>query len=479
MRSLHVISAAAGVFLAAHSAPALSDAPGVVDGAAPESAELVSTWGPFPSLGDSVVADFEPPPTPAWEHVVNAPHWLLTLPLRLVGAGFEETLEFLEESAAIERLKKLYPLRIGPGRLTGGVSVGGGDGFGGNVNFLIPSPFGRDGAFQIKGAANEEDDRKTVLGLRVPVGRGGRWEFALGHRQRAETRYYGLGPASPQERHCNFLQEASWAGVSYRRLLGESGVSVEGSALVSGIHARGTDQREEPSLAEAFPDDPPAGYKERSDGISVGLEMRHENADQEGRPERGGIRRARASYYQELGTFRDDDAAPGIAFWAYRAELQQFVPLWYSKRTLALRALLTWLDSTGETAIPFQRLLTNDDPDLLRGYKDYRFRDRGLALFSAEYRWPLWVNSSIESTGADVYAFVDLGQVFGEFAEIGSENLTTSYGGGFRLAAWGGFVGRLEVGISEEDTLLRLRADQVFQFVKGGLFHGRTPVPER
>jgi hypothetical protein len=43
----------------------------------------------------------------------------------------------------------------------------------------------------------------------------------------------------------------------------------------------------------------------------------------------------------------------------------------------------------------------------------------------------------------------------------------------------GGFLARLEVGASNEETILRFRTDQVFQFSKGNLFHGRNPIPER
>jgi hypothetical protein len=43
----------------------------------------------------------------------------------------------------------------------------------------------------------------------------------------------------------------------------------------------------------------------------------------------------------------------------------------------------------------------------------------------------------------------------------------------------GRFVARFEVGWSDEGTQLRLRADQLFQYAKGDLFSGRSPVPDR
>jgi hypothetical protein len=81
--------------------------------------------------------------------------------------------------------------------------------------------------------------------------------------------------------------------------------------------------------------------------------------------------------------------------------------------------------------------------------------------------------------GLDAYLFSDVGQVFGERRDISLPHLTVSYGGGVRLVNNAGFLARLEIGASNEETILRLRTDQVFQFSKGNLFHGRNPVPQR
>jgi hypothetical protein len=69
--------------------------------------------------------------------------------------------------------------------------------------------------------------------------------------------------------------------------------------------------------------------------------------------------------------------------------------------------------------------------------------------------------------------------VFGEFDDINSDDLMTSYGAGLRVAGFGMFMGRLEFAWSEEDFLIRLRGDQIFQFERGGLLNGQVPVPER
>ena len=50
---------------------------------------------------------------------------------------------------------------------------------------------------------------------------------------------------------------------------------------------------------------------------------------------------------------------------------------------------------------------------------------------------------------------------------------------GFASFLNGGFGGRVEVGRSEEGTVIRLRMDQVFQYARGSLMHGQDQVALR
>ena len=191
------------------------------------------------------------------------------------------------------------------------------------------------------------------------------------------------------------------------------------------------------------------------------------------------MQRIKVARAWDLGDHGGPEGTSASDFWTLRAELQQFVPLWFSKQALALRFFSSWIAPDDRKRMPFQRLLTNDDPDLLRGYYDFRWRDRGLAALTIEYRWPLWANRTADTEGADIYLFSDVGQVFDEFDEISRETVTLSYGGGVRFSGIAGFIGRFEVAWSEEDVVLRLRSDQVFQFAKEGLLHGRDQVALR
>jgi hypothetical protein len=294
-------------------------------------------------------------------------------------------------------------------------------------------------------------------------------EMGVGLRTDANARYFGLGPESHESRESFYSHEVAWGGVGLRQSLARK-IQFEARLILSGISARSPGS-EEPALATEFAGEIPPGYDDRSSGASTVLTLAQDTTTENGRPERGGVRRATFAWFQPT----EGDAA----FTTARLELQQFIPLWHSKRALALRGHVTRLHYKGDDPIPFQRLLTNDAPDLFRGYKEFRWRDQGLLGLTAEYRWPIWARKSAEDLGVDAYMLFDAGQVYHQTADISADNLTTSYGFGFRLVSAYGFIGTLEFGRSEEESSFRLGAEQVFQFSRNGLYFGRNPFPVR
>ena len=113
------------------------------------------------------------------------------------------------------------------------------------------------------------------------------------------------------------------------------------------------------------------------------------------------------------------------------------------------------------------------------GYPDERFRDRGLLLFSVEYRWPVWADKSINALGVDAVLFVDAGQVFEDAQDIAMAPMAYSYGIGLRGAAFGHYFGSMDIGFSEEGFQFVISSRQSFQASSASLFRGSNPVPER
>ncbi len=471
MRKFPVVPALlAFALLNAVTAPpvAAGDAPDDPAGGHPVQA---SPWGSIPAPLDSTTRRFEPHGMPVWEGAVVWPWRVVTFPVKAAWCGLGTGIVFLDEHRVIDRVGALLSPPELPWGFTTNLGAGGLTGLAGGVTFYHNEFLGDANRFRLGTQLSTSASRKVNLGLRFrddsPIG----VELGAGYRLRRNARFFGLGPEALEEDESFYTQELTWGGLTLRHRPA-AGLDVAVTGLYSAAGARGPREQNTPGLADRFADRLPAGFGRRSDGYSAGVEIHHENFVETGRPEHGGLRRARAVYFAETG----DGSA---AFWTYRGELQQFIPLWNSRRALALRGVLSWIDPAGGGPVPFQRLMTNDDPDQLRGFRDFRWHDRGLVLASAEYRWPLWVVKSATGAGLDAYLLADWGQVFGDFRDVSLDHLTASYGGGVRFLSTKSFLFRVEYARSGDESVVRLAASQDFQFSKSGLFHGRNPVPER
>jgi hypothetical protein len=435
------------------------------------SAGIQSHWGILPEPSDSVTARFTNLRTPLWERSLLVPYGVVRLPFRALAVGAGATYVYLDEHRVIYRLGRWIGPRRGPFGFTISVTAGGLTGWGGGLTLLHDSFFAPTNRAKIRGQISQDGGRRTTAGFTFGAGRPAESSLGAGYRLVPTARYFGIGPRSDRDDKSLYSEEQAWLALGHTRRW-SSGIGVEVRGMVSGVGARRTSQDNDPPLAEEFEGEIPDGYGRRSDAFSTILALRHDTTREDGRPARGGVRRVTVARTDEFGSRRN-------SFWTYRGDVEQFVPLWNSCHNLALRSFLSWSEPVVGSTIPFQRMMTNDDPDILRGYQDLRFRDRGMTALTLEYRWPVWAERTAEGVGIDAYLLGDAGQVFGRREDLSIDQLTTSYGGGLRFVNRAGFVGRLEIARSEEETKVRLRADQVFQFTRGGLYHGRNPIPLR
>ena len=449
---------------------AASSAPSAEPSAQPASS--ISYWGEAsPVPGDSTLARFVNPPRPLWESAIYWPVRIVSYPLALTVRGIGSGVEALDDSKVLYRIGRLLAPRRGPFGVLLDFRAGGISGLGGGVIAEHGAFFGKGNLFRLRAETTTRGDHRVNLGLKFPSSHDGATEFGLGYRIRGYARYFGVGPSTSDDAESFYHQESAWAGASRQWGVGD-GVHVQGDVLYSSIAAGAPGSKEHPSIETEYAADLPFGYGHHSYGWTLGAQITQQNGLGPWRATHGGLRRIRASRF--VGSSSDD-----TDFWTFRGEAQQYLTLFLPYRVLALRGFASWMELSEGGAVPFQRLLTNDDPDLLRGYEDFRFRDRGMAVLSAEYRWPLWSHMEQEGSGVDVYLLSDAGQVFHDVDQLGGGNLTYSYGGGLRLESAAGFRLRLEIARSEEQTMFRLRADQIFQFMKGSLYFGRDPVPDR
>lgn len=450
--------------------PAVSPAQAPPDSTA--TTEPTSYWGPFPARADSVMARPDTVTRDAWEYPVEAIWWIVRAPFEIVRSGMKVSTVWLDESGTFERLKQLLsPIDLPYGFVFGG-STGRLSGVAGSLGFYHDAFLVEGGRFRVGSVLSTVSNRRVSGGFILPTTHGGAVEVGGGYRVRTRARFFGLGPSSAESDESFFTRELGWAGVGYRQSLGGFDSQVEFDVLWSSIASRrpNLDELDEVALPDRFEGRLPVGYGDESQGLSYDLGLVRNTTQQDGRPRGGGMQMLRASWFVP-----NDDAESD--FIHYRGEVQQFFDLWWD-RSIAVRGVWSYLDSDGEP-INFQRLMTNDDPDLFRGYEDFRWRDRGLTAVSVEYRYPVWDYRDPGALTLDAYGFYDGGQVFDDRREIALRDLAHSYGFGFRLSVNGRFSGRVEVGFSDEDTVFRLRGDQMFQFGKDGLYHGRDPIPTR
>jgi outer membrane protein assembly factor BamA len=430
-----------------------------------------SYWGEIPAQADSISQQFDDPPLETWEYPVEGVWLVAQAPFQIVRLGYKATVEFLEDSGILGRISRLLaPVDLPFGFSLSGVA-GRLSGSGGSVTFHHDDLGGTGTRLRAKAAVATRDNQQFALGMMVPTAINSYLERGGGCRRRGTARYCGSGPNSSDGRASFYTQESAWVGASYRQSLGQPGLALELEALYSTMDARDPNEVEERNkVDDECVDELPNGYRSRSDGGGLGLKLMRDTTVENGRPNQGGLQRLKATAFLSADPAQAD-------FVVYRAEAQQFFRLWRD-RSFAVRGFVSWIEAD-DGSLHFQRLTTNDDPDLLRGYEDFRFRDQGMTALSLEYRYPIWDYRDPGQRTLDAYLFYDGGQVFGDRREIAEETLTHSYGFGFRLSANGGFQGRLEFGWSEEDVVVRLHSDQPFQYAKQGLFHGRVPIPAR
>lgn len=143
-------------------------------------------------------------------------------------------------------------------------------------------------------------------------------------------------------------------------------------------------------------------------------------------------------YRQQNGSGFDFQRVDGVA--------EQYLPILHGNWViyLALRASTTNV-SDGNT-VPFFLLPDVGGRDL-RGYANYRFRDRNSLVFTGEYRWYVqeWVDFAI---------FYDAGKVAARRSDLDFDHLKSSVGAGIRFHGPTTSAVRLEFARSREGSRL-------------------------
>jgi outer membrane protein assembly factor BamA len=149
-------------------------------------------------------------------------------------------------------------------------------------------------------------------------------------------------------------------------------------------------------------------------------------------------------YRADFSYFSDRDQGQ-FSFRRFDAEASQLVPLLRANWVIALRGLVTMTGLGDGKDVPYFLLPSLGSSRDLRGYHNFRFRDRHRLLLTAEYRWT-------PSRLADMVLFVDGGKVAAEASDLDFTGLHDDYGIGVRFHTTSETVLRLEYARSSEGS---------------------------
>ena len=121
----------------------------------------------------------------------------------------------------------------------------------------------------------------------------------------------------------------------------------------------------------------------------------------------------------------------------------QLIPILRANWVIALRGLATVTDIDDTSVVPYFMLPALGGGKTLRGYPDFRFRDRHRLLMNAELRWT-------PARFMDMAIFYDTGKVTSRREDLDFDDLKESYGIGLRLIGPKGYAFRVEVAHSRE-----------------------------
>ncbi|MCP4572897.1 MAG: BamA/TamA family outer membrane protein [bacterium] len=440
------------------------------------SADTVTAWrwgpAPVPSVANTRV--MRDRPQSDWEAALLGPYHLAGLPFRALHLIGDGTIDLLDSVGIFDLPPSDYRGFPGPWGtyVMPFFAVESLEGTKFGLNVTRPYFLGRENILFVTGDVSTHRSQKVGGG--VLFGLGPHWDLQVGAgtEEVPAVRYYGLGHDSSEGDLSYYFRGSAWAGFELERNLGR-GFGVVLRPYYSRLVTKESGYRTHQSLGKVHTDLMPPGFPGESAGWTFRFSLDRDTTGELARPSTGEFSTVGAS------PFLATDGS-GVRFVKFHASTEHFVPLWHTGRTLAARGFFSRIANMGDEPIPFSRLETFTRPDVLRGFRDLRYYGVGSLGFTLEYRWPIWNARNRNGPGVDAYLFSDTGQVFEKTSDISYNNLELTGGCGLRvLGDGGGFSARVELGLSDEEPVLRFKFSQTFQYRPKVLLHGKDPTRRR
>ena len=256
-----------------------------------------------------------------------------------------------------------------------------------------------------------------------------------GYSEFPQEDFFGLGPDTREADRTNYLLDTTEVGASLDVAPAAWLRAGVGLSRLAPRVGSGTDSRF-PATQERFDPAGVPGFFARSDFQRTEAWVHLNWLDNALMPRSGGLYSLTFGDYHDLDSDRHD-------FRQFEARLQQYVPIGGSARVLALRAAAVVSDTDAGQQVPFFYQPTLGGKRALRGFREFRFRDRNSLLLSTEYRWEAW-------WALDVALFVDAGKVAFHRDDLDFRDLEASYGVGFRMHSNSAYTFGLDLAFSRE-----------------------------
>lgn len=341
-------------------------------------------------------------------------------------SGVERFIERLEEWGLLTGTPRgLYPW-FGSVYSGGGLAAGAG----------VRAPFGDDGAFNAFGGYSIATFSRAQADLALPTFARNRLRLtaSASYVNAPDVRYFGVGNDSSRDALTRFGFTPKTGGL---RLDVDGGKHFTVGGGVSLLDISTSDGRTAPSIDDRFtPADTPGlglnGFSYVNSHAQATIDWRRPL----GYSGRGGMYRLRFDDYRE-----QDDSR--YSFRSLEAEVVQLLPILRANWVIALRGLATVTDLDRDSVVPWFLLPSVGGGTTVRGFPDFRFRDRNRLVMNAELRWT-------PARFMDMAVFYDAGKVASRREDLDFDGLKESYGLGMRIIGMQGYAFRVEVAHSRE-----------------------------
>jgi outer membrane protein assembly factor BamA len=325
-----------------------------------------------------------------------------------------------------------------------------GSGFAVGPGYRLRNLFGRPRAvFTVSAAGSLSRAWIAEARLRMPEDLNARTfgDFYVKRTGLPDEDFFGLGPDSQEGDRVsyNFHQTTAGGvtGVRLHRLLAVGG----GVEYLNPAIGPGKDDNH-PSIEQRFTEETAPALTGQPDFIRLVSFIGFNDREPENNPRRGGRYRLAYNRYQSLDSSVFD-------FTRTEIDVQHYVPAFNQRRVLALHGFASFATTPPGGEVPFFMQRTIGGAGTLRGFREFRFRDRNVILLQAEYRFEIF-------TALDGALFYDAGQVAPHSEDLTWKRLETDWGFGLRFGSNAGVFIRVDLGFGREGPRPFLRFTHVF-----------------